>query len=713
MITSDLVIYIQKQLRKNISKDLIILHLTEKGWRREDIEEGFIKVESISNLIDSNETKKETTIDQNDKYRELPVVDDQPSVLINTQISSEPKVWVPMGVKTQEQSTPNIEIKNEIPKVEITEKVVSIENKNIPVEETSGYSLSAVSFNQNKKTFSDFKTSNVSTIKQVPSDIPLVKNTSTEILKPITTPSLNIPKPQTTIQNLSTKTEIPILTSFKKDLLSANIKQSEIVKTKNKNIFKYILIILVISLLFGGLGFAFMNNYIKIPSFIKKDPKVILLNTATAFNSLKSYKIETDINLSSPSFANITSGLVNGEAVVSNDKDFISINTKGVVNRNNSSSLTLDYNSVIKSSFFKDDINTNLKYDGVKSYIKIPNLSSTLSDNYFPAGNVSLAEDQFDLITKELSSDFQEKVNKFNVFGVITKIISGSLGSKISSPFKDFINSAIMIEKTNEIIKGQDSYHYEVVVDRQNTKKLLVAMVSTFAKNKSSDVKGNLEEILGSMTIDSFEVWVGKSDNSILQYRFILSVPLSKIIGLEGKDIGNNKVSLDWKTTYYDFNTPNTIVMPTDYIKITDYIKSIHDEKIKNTISSFYQNSTALLNAEGSLGKHSNKLGSCTSPDSGSIFSPLGHTKGASTAVGAIANTMNNLLSVTENPSACYSTLTKWAISSPLVSNPQSFFCIDDTGVSKTLDNQISGSVCVASTPKSTTEETSLKTPLN
>jgi hypothetical protein len=720
MITSDLVIYIQAQLKKNTSKDLIIFNLTEKGWKKEDIEEGFLKVESISKPSDLSPEIKQ--INNIDKYREIPTLSDDTSLVkpeVNVEIENKiekeqpkiidkPKVWAPIKIEPVIQTVPSIfpiEIPKEFHNEEVNKKEVLVEKKE-PLKEpiSSAPNLSAISFNQPKKTFSDFKT-DVSTIKPVYSMTAPEKNITPEIPKSsFNLPPLVVPKALVAEKDLPAQNEIPILSSFKQDLISANLAQGEVVKIKNKNLFKVILIIFIIFLFIGGLTFAFLNDYIKIPSFIKKDPKVILLNTATAFGDLKSYKIETDINISSPSLANITSGLINGEAVVSNDRDSFSINTKGLVNKTPSTPLTINYNSTIKSSLFNDNIQTELKSDGNTAYLKVPNLSTFFDDNYFMAGTIALSENQIKLLTKELSTNTQEKINKFNAFGLFAKIISGSLGGQISTPFKDFINSATMAEKENEIIKGVDSYHYEIVVDRQDTKKLLVAMMDTFSNSNSPDIKNNIQEILGSITVDSFEIWVGKSDNSILQYRFVLGMPLSKIIGFDDKGIADNKVSLDWKTTYYDFDSPNTITMPTDFIKVEDYVKKIHDEKIKNSIISFSSNTKNLFNAEGVFGKRSNKSGSCISPDSGSVFSPLGHSKGSITVVGDIAKNMNDIITLTNGVVSCYSTLSTWSVSTPLESDPQSFFCADNTGEPKILTAQPIGSVCVIPVVKPTTE---------
>lgn len=761
MITLELVKYIEAQINKNTPREVIVKNLSDSGWHIDDIEEGFTKafpapVEKVATPVEVSapvENKIEIQpIEISDPYRELPDIDSKLPNIVSKNIQeaanpNEPKVWVPMTVKPAEEITP--EVKIETPKIEIkpislndiinpteptTSDELSLENQidnnnseinnNAPIIQepvVNSYlapSLSAFSFNQNKKSFSDFKPKVDSDISSGSSEKDL--SARKPIVQVDTTPAVSSVVSQPSIQETQTQSS-PILSTLKQDMISSFNKNDQFTvssdNTDNKKKFKTIAIILAILLIIGGTVFAFIGGCIKLPfSLIKTDPKIVLLSSTTSFDNLKSYKTNTTISLSSPSFANITSGLVNGEAVVSNDRDSISIDTKGLINRVNSSSTISDYNSVIKSSFLKGDISTDIKYDGNTSYISVPDLSSSFDEGAYPnASNVAVANGQFGLITPELSAYAQDKIAKLDAFNILSNIMSTSFSGKFSSSFKDFISSATMVEKKSEVINGQNTYHYEISVDKVNTKKFLVSLMNTFANTISADVKTSLEESLGSANVDSFEIWVGASDSNIVQYKFTLSAPLSKIIGLDDKGIADNTVKLDWKTTYSDFNVANEITIPTDYIKAEDYIKSIRDAKIKNIISTFSSSAKTLFNAEGSYGKHLNKSGSCLSPDSGSLFSPLGHISGASTAVSTISGKMNDLLSLTGGQGSCYSTLNAWSLSAPLVSNPQAYLCADSTGSISTLSsapNSVSCTAPIVTQPVVTTPVTSKTTSL-
>ena len=138
----------------------------------------------------------------------------------------------------------------------------------------------------------------------------------------------------------------------------------------------------------------------------------------------------------------------------------------------------------------------------------------------------------------------------------------------------------------------------------------------------------------------------------------------------------------------------NEISMPKDFVTADNFIKNSNDIKLKNEIKSFTTLANTLKNGEGSFGKAINKSGSCVMPSSGSLFSPVGHTKGVSSVVGDIANTMNNILLKTNNIGSCYSNLTAWAMEFPLESETGLSFCIDNTGISNTITTELKDVKC-------------------
>jgi hypothetical protein len=264
----------------------------------------------------------------------------------------------------------------------------------------------------------------------------------------------------------------------------------------------------------------------------------------------------------------------------------------------------------------------------------------------------------------------------------------------VINSFRDFINKTNITTVGTEDIKGISTYHYEVVADRSITKEFLNKLINIFAINMSESEKLKLSDIAGSTNFQSIDIWVGKNDNNIHQYKFTLSVPLSKVLGLNDKGIGGNEVKLDWQTTYYDFDIDNKVVTPSEAFPVSSLVNNLNDAKIISIISDFKPLAMNLKNAEGSYGKRTNPNGSCTNPNPSTLFSPVGHAKSATAAVGDIALVMSRLLDATNGAGFCYSTPTAWALSVPVQSTPNSFYCTDSTGKVSNLNNPITGPVC-------------------
>ena len=484
-----------------------------------------------------------------------------------------------------------------------------------------------------------------------------------------------------------------------------NKEDTEIVSIHRKKRNLKLGIIITIVILIAIMVFAFVAGYIKIPGsksslfVVKKDPKVILLNSSVSISKLKSFKTQTNINISSPVLSNITTGLSSGDVVTSKDKDYISINAKGLINHEDNKSI-FDYMFDFKSSLLKKDINTNLKYDGSNVYIDIPDLKNIFGDNMPNPVKLYTERSKLDLIIKELPISTQNLFKKFDIYNIISMETPLYVENETARIIEEFINTFEYVDKGEEVLYGVDTIHYQVTVTRAATKKVLTSLADLFVPQLSPTEKQDLDEAIGATSISSFDIWTGKNDDNLYQIKFSLSAPLSKILRLNDSGIAGNEVVLDWDTSFYDLDVANNISVPTGEIDIDGFIKNIQDIKIKNQVSSFKEQALLFKNAVGSYGKTPNTTGSCTAPISGSMFSPLGHSKGADTAVSSISDTMNSLLTVTKNEGYCYSTSKAWALSVPLAGTPNSYYCSDSKGEITTISSPIIETSClVKSTP--------------
>ena len=694
MITNDLVEYIKGELEKNISKDLIISSLFEAGWHKEDIDEGFLSVEKVENKIQEPldpyreppeggdplsmkiEPKETPSIISFTKI-EAPVID---RPVVNTPIldkTAEPvKVWVPSTIKPKieelKENTKGLESYN----LELPGEKVDI----IPVQKVAPIEANSVSFVKNSS-FDMRPPTSQDSFMPVINKSPVSNNTPVKTMSDIVTKSA-------------------MISSYSQDIIAAaNKEEVEIVASRKKRSLLKLGILAVVLILIGIMIFSFIAGYIKIPGtnssifVVKKDPKTTLLNSASDIALLKSYKTQTSINISSPSLSSITTGLSSGNVVNSKDRDSVSVNIKGSTNQTADQSIS-DYALSFQSSLIKNSINADIKYNGTDLYLATPDLSQVLGSDFPKPTTVLTTRDQLGLIVGEMPSSVQTFMKKADVYDILSKGVPVYVENEIGPMFKDFITSFDYVDKGSDTIHNVETNHYEVITTRDSKKKLLSSLTDLFVPQLNSSDKDSLDGILGSSSISSFEVWIGKNDDHLYQIKFTLNAPLSKILNLNDSGIAGNEVNLDWITTFYDLNVANNISIPKAETNMDGFIKSIQNIKIKNIVSSFKPQATVFKNAVGSYGNKSNLSGSCATPDAGSMFSPAGHSKGADTAVSSISSTMNSLLLITKGEGYCYSSSSAWAMAAPLTTTPASYYCTDSKGNINIIASPIIGTSC-------------------
>jgi len=655
MITDDLIKYIQKQQSNDHSKDFIVKNLIEAGWKESDIEEGFEKIDLIQvgkdrMTVDPYRERTEEEEEILKKKREE--VEGDKSLELN----NSPKLWTPVKI-------------NPI-----------VDNR--PQNENKGVFMTASSFKTKK--IDNLNYSSFNDDDSVSSGGILNNNVST---------------PATPIRSV-------VFESFSKKNVPENwnmekIKNREIdsgvIPDKKRGTSLWMTIFLIVLVIIGGLSFAVMKGYLDLNSlnfsFIKMDPKVLILNNSERLSSLKSYKTETVIDISSPTFANITNGLATGEKISSIDKDTINIKSLSLVNQNGGNSISSNFVTV-RSSILENAITANIKKGDDYLFIAVPDLREIMGGNSPAQKVVKATREDIGLLNSVFGGGIQDWLKEVDLY----KVLSGGLSSYISDSsilkYKNFIENVNVVEKDKEDIKGIATYHYDINTEKEATKELVKEVSANFFNtNLQEQEKDQLNGILSSLTVNSFEVWIGEDDNNIYQYKINLSVPLSKILRLEDSSIGDTEVNLGWVTTYYDFDISNEIILPEDSVTTDSFIKSFHDINLKNKILSLSSLTKTLLNSEGSYGKAVNN-GSCVKPSYGSLFSPVGHSKGASLPVGDIANNMISILEKTNNVGFCYSNASSWAVSFPLEEKIGSYFCLDNKGTSGIIETELKNVKC-------------------
>jgi hypothetical protein len=521
------------------------------------------------------------------------------------------------------------------------------------------------------------------------------------------------PVKNATLDNIS---KVAMISSLQRDIAKANQDKNKNTNTpdkkKRKGGLKILLIILFIIILGGGGYFAYSKGVLDNISldslgisFIKKSPKELLLNYSNILSSLKSYKTETNIEIISPSLDNISRGLLSGEAIISPEKDSISINTIGSINKENGA-FKSDSFVTIKGTVLDKYITTDIKDDGSNLYITIPNnIEDVVKDFILKPSIIKVNQEELNSFYYIFAPDLEGLARKLNLYKILSKSIPSFVDNNVLMVYNDLISNIDVIEKGEENIKGIDTYRYSITTDRSLVKNLLMTITRGVSENLTEEEEERINQVLGSLNIASFDVWVGKGDNNIYQYNIIANVPLSKILGLDDKSIGDNTISVSWKTTYHDFDIINNIVMPDDFVLYLDYLEEMKKENIKKELNYFVDLASALKTKIKNYGYKSNTDGSCMNPVSGSLFSPTGHPKSASQEIGLISELLNEVMSETNNNGYCYSSSSDWSMAVPISESYQKladgaevimtrYYCVDSIGNKLELGKKPDGPVC-------------------
>ncbi len=637
MVTPELLSYISSQLKKNSSRENIISNLLAVGWHSDDIREGFEKL-----AIDVAATPVAR-----------PIVSQPIEITSGSVIAKpEPKVVIAVPAEKEEELLPKLMSK-------------------APTSELSS--------------------------------------------KPVI-PESFIPKVQTTVPSISNPAPIDpgilsgaIMSTYPRDVIAVreakkvepapatqNINQGSSGPKKGGKAKWFFLIFILLAL--ASAATLSVLGYINLPyvnsTLIKKDPKVFLTNMSALLAQTNAYKTDTNITVASPLFSDITTSLLTGEVISSKSKDSLSIHIKGDISQEGMLTPSSQYVATVKSSMLKDEIVAKAVHTGQTSFITIPDLSRFLSNNFPKATTVAVKDGELALLLPVIKESIAQRITKYDAYKILTNGVSPVVSGEISKSGQEFANSLTFISKEDDLIDGAPVYHYQAEASSQVTKKLFSDISNLLFTSLPSTDKERLINVFGAIHIDSIDVWIGKGESQMYQYKVIMTIPLSEVLSLEDKSLAGSVLKLEWQTKVYDVGAPNIVTPPRESVPMADYVKNISDMKIKNATESFPLAAQAFRNATLNFGKASNVSGSCATPTPSSLFSPTGHSKGATLAVGDIATLISTMIKLAGGSASCYSTSSSWAVALPLASDPAEYYCIDSTGTQVNLATKLAGPMC-------------------
>jgi hypothetical protein len=661
MINDELLSYITAQKMRGVSREVIKSKLLSSGWVEADTEEGLSKVFTTVNATPALST---------------------PSSIYNANINTN------IGESTSVQ-TPKVDDKYREP----------VEKEEKPIQKTTAFQIPQRQ---------EFIPTLMPKAQFIPPARPLTKNDT------IVQPNLNQndssfqsfrpkqpPEPTALIlnpENYSPNPKMAVTSSYQKDLSVARATSTNIGGYKW---LRWVLGTIVIVGILGGLAFAYTKGYIKLPfdlPLMKKDPKQVLVLVPESQSKVKTFKFEGDITFKFPSVYSVIGMMMSGENAKTSDTDNFTIHNSGTFSRGENNMPLFNMNFVINSSLLDNKIESELHTKEGIMYILFPDLSSTVPSLPIQPGWVSVNANDLDPIINMLPNN----VNKFQMRMQKEFLLNSNKDATWQSVMKiltDTLAKAQIVDKGDEVIYGKDVSHYALSIDSMTVKSTILDVIKTTPDLVSSDNVDQLSGVLNTLTLNTIEVWVGKADNLIYKYSIDASLPLSKILSINDKNLSESMANINITETYYDYGSVVTPNIPDQASSVLQSLEFARNESIDSQTRvamqvDFANAARDLKKIEGVYGYKSNTKGDCTNPSMGSLFSPLGHKASSVNTVGSISQQILLILNNTDGRGTCYSTPSAWAVAVPLRNNPTSLFCVDSTGKASDLPTPIKGPVC-------------------
>jgi hypothetical protein len=645
MVTGELADFIRIEIERNVSQEAITAKLLAVGWNPEDIAEGLTEIKTL-----------------NAPAKAVPKVEEPQIAKPQTQ-AFDPYRESPVSLPSQPVSSPApVSSASAQPATTFRYKVPSASQESAPL-------------------MPDLRPKSLGDMQNQVSNI---------VYQP---PKADLPPPS--LEQYQNKLEQIVVQP-------TNITKAPpiVPQRKSNHFFRTLFFIILILLLCGGGFYSYTKGYIKLPfevPFLKKDPHQVLSLVPSAMTETKSFKSSMDVKATFPAVGQLIGMLMGGGANPSSNTDFINLHTDLLYSDEGDIGKKVDASITGTSSLVAQASTLGLRNIGGVTYLKVSDVQSLVpKDTPIPSGWISVSKSDIEslyALAKEDGQTLPPKEDKDAILNLFSSFSWKSVVDVIPDT-----NSVSIKENASEKIGNIDTHHYSISVDSAMTKKLIHSLANSYGFKFSEQEWVEVDKVLSAVSINTFDVWIGKNDMRLYKTNVVVTVPLTKVLNLEDKNLSANTLRLEFTNAYSDFNMPINIAIPTDAIPslyVVDNInKSMKDAVSKSLMQTLTFSFGQLRDKDGSYGYKSNSSGSCANPTVGSLFSPTGHKKTASEPVAMIAENIIRFIDVSNGQSLCYSTTSMWAISLPTVKDNTKYLCADSTGALLETSTQLAGPVC-------------------
>jgi hypothetical protein len=451
-------------------------------------------------------------------------------------------------------------------------------------------------------------------------------------------------------------------------------------KSKSHGILK-VLIVLIILIVVGGAGYMVAGQYINLWNPFSQSPEQVISKMMSNMATVKSYH----------SVMNVDVGSIDSSKNTSQGK--LTINTTSDTDSTDSANLKANGGvkiSLVVPGFDSPIVSLNMDTTliGTTSYLRLSNIVLPPEVTY-PGLSIPQLDGKWFQIDentyKVLSQAESESITATTSATTITQADSLALAKKVQDLVASEKIFADAKKMNDEVVDGQNTYHYSVTIGKDKIKSLINKIMDLglqeAAKVETKDASNTMvqdivKSVVGS-AVDSIgdittELWIGKNDYMLYQYKFDKSIDLNKVLGTATifniKVVGNNS----------NFNTPVVITTPEGAQKIEEIVLPLLKvQKVNSKLTQIGSDAQSLFSDTASYSSLCNR----------------GLVNGYLANYGTDLVTMHtDIVNLGAAKPACYSSVKSYCVSTKLVDG--TYICVDSAGANGTTQCVSADTVC-------------------
>jgi len=430
-----------------------------------------------------------------------------------------------------------------------------------------------------------------------------------------------------------------------------------------------LLIVLIIIIVLAAAGYFVAGQYINLPwNPFRPSPEIVISKMVVSMAGVKSSRVvtqgEVDATTSDKTPIGTLSFNINGES------DMTSI---AKPKANYTIGLSLMMQGVKAAS-----VNMAIATTGGASYIKINDITIPGAFSY-PGLDISKIKGNWvkiDQASIDALKALSAAQNGQTGISNISQADGVALVQKVQALFAAENLFSVEKQLSDEVVGGQDTYHYSVVITKDKIKdlsnKIIALEAQEVSKLQSQNGTPGSSNLLAQNMVQAFvstfadvigdvnlEMWIGKKDYMLYQTKVDQVVDLSKAY-----PTANMQLEFKFGIMSSNFNQPITVAVPANSQKVEDIIVPLlKSQKINNDISQ--------------IGMVAQLLAS-TNKSYYSLCS-RGLLNGYLTTYGKnLVDWNNDLIAQGATKPACFSGVQSYCVSTQLADG--SYLCIDGTG---------------------------------